>query len=51
MNNLPGEDGDPLRITLAAADSFTVNMELGSLSFGDRGRGADGAEKDEREKQ
>ncbi|MFH8342749.1 DUF6924 domain-containing protein [Streptomyces sp. AM6-12] len=41
VNNLPGEDDGPFRITLAAAGSFIVNMELGNTSFGDWSRGAD----------
>ncbi|QLJ02770.1 hypothetical protein HZZ00_18260 [Streptomyces sp. NEAU-sy36] len=41
VNNLPGEDDDPFRITLAAVGSFIVNMELGNTSFGDWSRGGD----------
>ncbi|MFI1607790.1 DUF6924 domain-containing protein [Streptomyces griseofuscus] len=41
VNNLPDEDDTPFRITLAAAGSFIVNMELGNTSFGDWSRGAD----------
>ncbi|TWV34726.1 hypothetical protein FRZ03_28035 [Streptomyces misionensis] len=41
VNNLPDEDDDPFRITLAAAGSFIVNLELGNTSFGDWARGAD----------
>nr|BFD88640.1 hypothetical protein StreXyl84_80410 [Streptomyces sp. Xyl84] len=44
VSNLPDEEDDPFRITLAAAGSFVANMELGNTSFGDwaRGVGADG---------
>ncbi|WP_037864647.1 DUF6924 domain-containing protein [Streptomyces sp. NRRL S-340] len=44
VNNLPGEDDAAFRITLAAAGSFIVNLELGNTSFGDwrRGVGTDG---------
>lgn len=44
VNNLPDEDDAPLRITLAAAGSFAVNLELGNTGFGDwsRGVGTDG---------
>ncbi|CAK7284117.1 DUF6924 domain-containing protein [Streptomyces sp. RM1] len=41
VNNLPDEDDDPFRITLAAAGSFIVNIELGNTSFGDWSHGAD----------
>ncbi|MEU5092808.1 hypothetical protein [Streptomyces sp. NPDC021356] len=41
VNNLPDEDDAPFRITLAAAGSFTVNLELGNTSFGDWSRGVD----------
>ncbi|MBH1935823.1 hypothetical protein I5Q34_16365 [Streptomyces sp. AV19] len=41
VNNLPGDDDDPFRITLAAAGSFVVNMELANTSFGEWGRGVD----------
>ncbi|MGW4272110.1 DUF6924 domain-containing protein [Streptomyces similanensis] len=41
VNNLPDEDDSPFRITLAAAGSLVVNMELGNTSFGDWAPGAD----------
>lgn len=41
VNNLPDEDDDPFRITLAAAGSFVVNMELANTGFGDWSSGAD----------
>ncbi|UXY27385.1 DUF6924 domain-containing protein [Streptomyces sp. HUAS TT20] len=41
VNNLPDEDDDPFRITLAAAGSFVVNMELANTSFGAWGDGVD----------
>ncbi|MFF8942288.1 DUF6924 domain-containing protein [Streptomyces sp. NPDC014864] len=41
VNNLPDEDDAPFRITLTAAGSFVVNMELANTSFGDWGRGVD----------
>ncbi|GGT71675.1 hypothetical protein P6B95_02255 [Streptomyces atratus] len=43
VNNLPDEDedDDPFRITLAAAGSFVVNLELANTGFGDWGRGVD----------
>ncbi|MEV6839063.1 hypothetical protein AB0N17_31910 [Streptomyces sp. NPDC051133] len=41
VNNLPDDDDDPFRITLAAAGSFLVNMQLANTSFGDWGRGVD----------
>ncbi|MEV6750524.1 hypothetical protein AB0N21_40470 [Streptomyces sp. NPDC051080] len=41
VNNLPDEDDDPFRITLAAAGSLLVNLELANTSFGDWGRGVD----------
>lgn len=37
VNNLPDDDDDPFRITLAAAGSFVVNMELANTSFGEWG--------------
>ncbi|MCX5115337.1 hypothetical protein OOK13_44310 [Streptomyces sp. NBC_00378] len=41
VNNLPDEDDDPFRITLAAAGSLLVNLELANTSFGDWGRSVD----------
>ncbi|WP_406486435.1 DUF6924 domain-containing protein [Streptomyces sp. NBC_01563] len=41
VNNLPDEDDDPFRITLAAAGSFVVNLELANTGFGEWGRGVD----------
>nr|WP_168723244.1 hypothetical protein [Streptomyces sp. SAT1]ANO42839.1 hypothetical protein A8713_036980 [Streptomyces sp. SAT1] len=41
VSNLPDEADAPFRITLAAAGSFIVNMELGNTSFGDWSRSAD----------
>ncbi|MFJ3338507.1 DUF6924 domain-containing protein [Streptomyces sp. NPDC086766] len=41
VNNLPDEDDAPFRITLTAAGSFVVNMELANTSFGDWSRGVD----------
>ncbi|MEU8029754.1 hypothetical protein AB0C13_14155 [Streptomyces sp. NPDC049099] len=41
VNNLPDDDDDPFRITLTAAGSFVVNMELANTSFAEWGRGAD----------
>lgn len=41
VNNLPDEDDVPFRITLAAAGSFVVNLELANTSFGAWGRGVD----------
>ncbi|MDX2824559.1 hypothetical protein PV416_26540 [Streptomyces ipomoeae] len=41
VNNLPDDDDDPFRITLAAAGSFVVNMELANTSFGEWSRGVD----------
>ncbi|MFD7499015.1 DUF6924 domain-containing protein [Streptomyces sp. NPDC059832] len=41
VNNLPDEDDDPFRITLVAAGSFVVNLELANTSFGEWGRGVD----------
>ncbi|TVL87378.1 DUF6924 domain-containing protein [Streptomyces sp. SAJ15] len=41
LNNLPDNNDDPFRITLAAAGSFLVNMELANTSFGDWGCGVD----------
>ncbi|GLX48819.1 hypothetical protein Shyhy01_17690 [Streptomyces hygroscopicus subsp. hygroscopicus] len=41
VDNLPDGDDTPFRITLAAAGSFIVNIELGNTSFGDWSRGAD----------
>ncbi|WP_443059047.1 DUF6924 domain-containing protein [Streptomyces sp. NBC_00388] len=37
VNNLPAEDDAPFRITLAAAGSFVVNIELVNTGFGDWG--------------
>ncbi|WP_045563425.1 DUF6924 domain-containing protein [Streptomyces sp. FxanaA7] len=41
VNNLPDEDDDPFRITLAAAGSFVANMELANTGFGEWGQGVD----------
>ncbi|MBB5936442.1 DUF6924 domain-containing protein [Streptomyces zagrosensis] len=41
VNSTPDDDDDPFRITLAAAGSFVVNMELGNTSFADWGRSTD----------
>ncbi|MBL1101803.1 DUF6924 domain-containing protein [Streptomyces coffeae] len=41
VNNLPDDDDDAFRITLAAAGSFVVNMELANTSFGGWGCGVD----------
>ncbi|MFJ2590789.1 DUF6924 domain-containing protein [Streptomyces sp. NPDC087538] len=41
VNNLTDENDDPFRITLAAAGSFVVNLELANTGFGDWGRGVD----------
>ncbi|WP_328401193.1 DUF6924 domain-containing protein [Nocardia sp. NBC_00403] len=41
VNNLPDDDDDPFRITLAAAGSFVANMELANTSFGGWGCGVD----------
>ncbi|MEU4507150.1 hypothetical protein [Streptomyces sp. NPDC024089] len=41
VNNLSDEDDDPFRITLAAAGSFVVNLELANTGFGEWGRGVD----------
>lgn len=41
VDNLPDDDDAPFRITLAAAGSFVVNMELANTSFGEWGSGVD----------
>ncbi|MGY1869424.1 DUF6924 domain-containing protein [Nocardia abscessus] len=41
VNNLPYDDDGPFRITLAAAGSFVVNMELANTSFGEWSCGVD----------
>ncbi|MFF6786159.1 DUF6924 domain-containing protein [Streptomyces sp. NPDC012510] len=41
VNNLPDEDDAPFRITLAAAGSFVVNMELANTNFGEWSGGVD----------
>ncbi|WP_327730236.1 hypothetical protein OG250_33405 [Streptomyces sp. NBC_00487] len=41
VNNLPDDDDAPFRITLAAAGSFVVNMELANTSFGEWSGGVD----------
>ncbi|MEU7428938.1 hypothetical protein [Streptomyces sp. NPDC040750] len=49
VNNLPDDDDEAFRITLAAAASFVTNMELANTSFSDwsRGTGADGIYREE----
>ncbi|GAA3136216.1 hypothetical protein GCM10010521_22980 [Streptomyces rameus] len=49
VNNLPDDDDEAFRITLAAAGSFVINMELANTSFSDwsRGIGADGIYREE----
>ncbi|WP_129305647.1 hypothetical protein [Streptomyces sp. L2] len=49
VNNSPDDDDAPFRITLAAAGSFVVNLELGNTGFGDWGAGveADGVYREE----
>ncbi|WP_157228773.1 DUF6924 domain-containing protein [Nocardia brevicatena] len=41
VNNLPDDDDDPFRITLAATGSFVVNMELANTSFDEWGHDVD----------
>ncbi|WP_149830619.1 DUF6924 domain-containing protein [Streptomyces tailanensis] len=41
VDNLPDDDDAQFRITLAAAGSFVVNMELANTSFGEWGSGVD----------
>ncbi|WP_326695771.1 DUF6924 domain-containing protein [Streptomyces sp. NBC_01766] len=41
VNNLPDDNDDPFRITLAAAGSFVVNTQLANTSFGEWGCGVD----------
>ncbi|WP_411081032.1 DUF6924 domain-containing protein [Streptomyces sp. cmx-18-6] len=41
VNNVPDDDDGPFRITLAAAGSFVVNLELANTSFGDWASGVD----------
>ncbi|GAA4701093.1 hypothetical protein GCM10023324_64890 [Streptomyces youssoufiensis] len=41
VNNLPADDDAPFRITLAAASSLVINMELSSSDFRGWGQGVD----------
>ncbi|MFJ5850807.1 DUF6924 domain-containing protein [Streptomyces sp. NPDC092903] len=41
VNNLPDDNDEPFRITLAAAGSLAVNTELGNTNFADWRHGAD----------
>ncbi|MEU3529526.1 hypothetical protein AB0E62_37745, partial [Streptomyces sp. NPDC038707] len=41
VNNDPDDDGEPFRITLAAAGSFLINMELANTDFSGWSHGTD----------